>query len=195
MKLLRSAASSTARRRGGEPPGVEAGRPGGEVPPELKEARGWASVADGEAEVAQRAFMRVEPEDLGGGGGALKREALAQRPGGGGVAAQERVEQSEPGPGKELRIAPLPLVRAQAVGWEWTPPSAQAQTSRLSALDLNLSDRDVDVPRLVAVSGANVSSVYRHHDRGRALMSRHEFRRRHDLEVDGDRCVRFRIVA
>jgi hypothetical protein len=47
------------RRRGGEPVGVEAGRAPGELAPELKEPRGWASVADGEAQVAQRAFMRA----------------------------------------------------------------------------------------------------------------------------------------
>ena len=46
-------------------------------------------LADGEAQVAQRAFVGVEAEDLGGGGGALQRQAVAQRPGGGRVAAQD----------------------------------------------------------------------------------------------------------
>ena len=50
-------------------------------------------VANGEAQVAQRACVGVEAQDLGGGRGALKREAGAQRAGAGRVAAQEGVEQ------------------------------------------------------------------------------------------------------
>ena len=74
--------------------------------------RGPERVADGEAQVAQRAFVGVEAQDLGGGRGALKREAGAQRPGGGRVAAQEGVEQSEAGAGGEQRIAlPCPSAR------------------------------------------------------------------------------------
>ena len=66
-------------RRGGEPAGVEAGRPAGEIPPELKEPRGRAGVADGEAQVAQRAFVGVEAKDLGRRRGAHEGEALPER--------------------------------------------------------------------------------------------------------------------
>ena len=41
------------------------------------------------------------------------------------------------------------------------PLGGQRESSRRPALDLNLADRDVYMPRLVAVSGANVSSVDR----------------------------------
>ena len=75
-------------------------------------AAGPSGVADGEAQVAQRAFVGVEAQDLGGGGGALKRQARAQRPGGGRVAAQAGVEQGEAGAGGEQRIAlPCPSAR------------------------------------------------------------------------------------
>ena len=101
------------RRRVGEPAGVEAGRPAGEVAPQPEQLRRRPElVADGEAQVAQRAFVGVEAQDLGGGRGALKRQAGAQRPGGGRVAAQERVEQREAGAGEEQRIAlPCPSAR------------------------------------------------------------------------------------
>ena len=59
------------RRRGGEPVGVEAGRPGGEVAPQPEQLRrGPSGVADGEAQVAERACVGVEAQDLGGGRGA-----------------------------------------------------------------------------------------------------------------------------
>ena len=75
-------------------------------------AAGPSGVADGEAEVAQRGFVGVEAQDFGGGRGALKRQAGAQRPGGGRVAAQTGVEQSEPGAGGKQRIAlPCPSAR------------------------------------------------------------------------------------
>ena len=101
------------RRRGGEPAWVEAGRPGGEVAPQPEQLRrGPELLANGEAQVAQRAFVGVEAQDLGGGGGALKRQAGAQRPGGGRVAAQNSVEQREPGAGEEQGIAlPCPSAR------------------------------------------------------------------------------------
>jgi hypothetical protein len=41
------------------------------------------------------------------------------------------------------------------------------------------------MPRLIAMSGANVSSVDRHHDLGRVLVSRLQFWRRRDLELSG----------
>ena len=44
-------------------------------------AAGLSCFADGEAQVAQRAFVGVEAEDLGCGGGAPKRQAGAERPG------------------------------------------------------------------------------------------------------------------
>jgi hypothetical protein len=65
------------------------------------------------------------------------------------------------------------------------PLRCQRKPSRRSARDLNLADSDVDVPRLIAVSGANVSSVDRHHDLGRALVSRLEFWQRCGLEIGG----------
>ena len=37
----------------------------GEIPPELKEPGGLTGVADGEAQVAQRAFVGVDAQDLG----------------------------------------------------------------------------------------------------------------------------------
>ena len=64
------------------------------------------------------AFVGVEAQDLGGGGGALKRQAGAQRPGGGRVGAQECVEQREAGAGGEQRIAlPCPSARPRP-GWD-----------------------------------------------------------------------------
>ena len=90
----------------GNPAGVEAGRAAGEVAPQPEQLRRRAErVADGEAQVAQRAFVGVEAQDFCASRGALQREAGAQRPGGGRVGAQEGVEQSEPGAGGEQRIA------------------------------------------------------------------------------------------
>jgi hypothetical protein len=71
-------------------------------------------LSNGEAQVAQRAFMRVEAQDLCRGGGALKRQACAQRPGGGRVATQDSVEEGEAGPAKNSGSpSALPLARAQ----------------------------------------------------------------------------------
>ena len=54
------------RRRVEDPPRVEAGRPAGEVAPQRQKARGGPElVADGEAQIAQRAFVGVEAQDLG----------------------------------------------------------------------------------------------------------------------------------
>ena len=80
-------------------------------------AGGPELLADGEAQVAQRAFVGVEAEDLGASPGALKRQAGAQRPGGGRVAAQEGVEQSAspaPAANSGSPSPALPLARAQA---------------------------------------------------------------------------------
>ena len=101
------------RRRVENPAWVEAGRPAGAIAPQRQEVRrGPERVADGEAEVAQRGFVGVEAQDFGGGGGALQREAGAQRPGGGRVGAQIGVEKREPGAGGKQRIAlPCPSAR------------------------------------------------------------------------------------
>ena len=77
------------RRRSGRGRGWAAGRRA-RATAASSFAAGPSGVADGEAQVAQRAFVGVEAQDLGGGGGALQREAGAQRPGGGRVAAQDR---------------------------------------------------------------------------------------------------------
>ena len=113
-----STARSSARRRGGEPAGVEAGRAGGEVAPQLKELRrGWAGVADGEAQIAQRAFVGVEAQDFGRGRGADEGEALAQRAGAkadrGAGSASSR---ARPAPAEKSGspCPALPLARAQA---------------------------------------------------------------------------------
>ena len=92
------------------------GRPARSRHSDKRFAAGPSGVPDGEAQVAQRAFVGVEAQDLGGGGGALKRQAGAQRAGGGRVAAQGSVEKREAGAGGEQRIAlpALPLARAQA---------------------------------------------------------------------------------
>ena len=66
------------------------------------------------------------------------------------------------------------------------PLRRQSKASRRPALNLNLADRDVYVPRLIAVSGANVSSVDRHIDLGRLLVSKLGCRRRRGLEVGRD---------
>ena len=102
------------RRRRGEPAVVETGRPGGEVAPQPEQpCRGTGVFADGEAQVAERDFVGVEAQDLGRGGGALKRQAGAQRSGGGRVGAETGVEQSEAGAGGEQRIPlAVPLARA-----------------------------------------------------------------------------------
>ena len=106
-------------RRVVDPAGVEAGRAAGEIAPQRQELRrGPERVADGEAQVAQRAFVGVEAQDLGGGGGALKRQAGAQRSGGRRVGAQEGVEKRESGAGGEQRIAlPCPSARPRP-GWD-----------------------------------------------------------------------------
>ena len=79
------------RRRVENPGWVEAGRPAGAIAPQRQQVRGGPErVADGEAQVAQRGFVGVDAQDLGGGRGALQRQAGAQRPGGGRVGAQER---------------------------------------------------------------------------------------------------------
>ena len=54
------------RRRVADPAWIEAGRPAGEVAPQGEQpCRGRKVVPDGEAQVAQRVFAGVEPEDLG----------------------------------------------------------------------------------------------------------------------------------
>ena len=101
------------RRHGGETVGSKlGGRPARSRHSRSSFAAGPSVVANGEAQVAQRAFVGVEAQDLGGGGGALEREAGAQRPGGGRVAAQEGVEEREAGAGGEQGIAlPCPSAR------------------------------------------------------------------------------------
>ena len=101
------------RRRVGEPAGVEAGgRPARSRHSDKRFAAGPSGVANGEAQVAQRGFVCVDAQDLGGGGGALKRQAGAQRPGARRVAAQEGVEEREAGAGGEQGIAlPCPSAR------------------------------------------------------------------------------------
>jgi hypothetical protein len=88
------------RCRGGKPAWVEARRVGGEVAPQPEQpCRRTGVFADGEAQVAQRAFVGVEAEDLGSGSGAHQRKAGAERPGWRRVAAQEGIEQSDAGAG------------------------------------------------------------------------------------------------
>ena len=70
----------------------------------------------GEAQIAQRALVRVEAQDLGGCGGALKRKAGAERAGGGRIAAQEGVEEREAGAGEEQGIAVCPAARPRPGG-------------------------------------------------------------------------------
>ena len=67
------------RGRGGEDLArVEAGRAAGEVAPQPEQLRRRPKrVSNGEAQVAQRAFVGVEPQDLGGGRGAHEGEAAA----------------------------------------------------------------------------------------------------------------------
>ena len=75
-------------------------------------AAGLASSPMAKRRSRERAFVGVEAQDLGGGRGALQREAGAQRPGGRRVATQEGVEQREAGAGEEQRIAlPCPSAR------------------------------------------------------------------------------------
>ena len=93
-----------------------------------KEARGGPKlVANGEAQIAQRAFVGVEAQDLGAGRGALKREAGAQRPGARRVAAQESVEKGERGAGEEAGDRPALPFRSPAP----TPGPAPAETGKL----------------------------------------------------------------
>ena len=63
VRVQQSQVERRGRRR--ETAGVEAGRPAGELPPDPKEPRGRAGVADGEAQIAERAFVDVEAQDLG----------------------------------------------------------------------------------------------------------------------------------
>ena len=92
-------------------PGVETGRAAGEVAPQLKQlAPAEARRSPREAQIAQRRCVGVEAQDFGGGRGALKRQARAQRPGGGRVAAQMRVEEREAGAGgRTADRPPLPF--------------------------------------------------------------------------------------
>ena len=79
------------RRRVAIRPGSRlGGRPASSRQSDKRFAAGPSCVADGESEVAQRGFVGVEAQDLGGGRGALQRQAGAQRPGGRRVAAQDR---------------------------------------------------------------------------------------------------------
>ena len=84
-------------------------RPGGRTPrsrhSDRRLRRRRKVVADGEAQVAQRAFIGVEAQDLGAGRGAVHSEARAEGSGAGRVAAQESVEQGEACAGEEERIA------------------------------------------------------------------------------------------
>lgn len=77
-----------------------------------KEPGGQASVADGEAEVAQGGFVGIEAEDLGGSGHALKGQARPEHAGAGRVAAQACVKKGEAGPGGEQGIG-LPCLSAR----------------------------------------------------------------------------------
>ena len=99
------------RRRVADPAWVEAGRPAGAIAPERQKVRcGPERVADGEAQVAQRAFVGVEAQDFGGGRGALQRQAGAERPGGGrvGRAGMRRAAQARRRPRTADR-PPLPF--------------------------------------------------------------------------------------
>ena len=137
----------------GKPAGVETGRPGGELAPQLQAALRLAEtgVADGEAQVAQSRRIGVEAEDLGGGRGALKRQAGAERAGGGRVAAQMRVEEREAG--RRRRTAdrsPLPF-RSPAPRPE-PPPAAEKLAFRGSFGAVR------SLPRALAASGAATAS-------------------------------------
>jgi hypothetical protein len=63
---------------------------------------------------------------------------------------------------------------------------AQRKASRLSARDLTLADREVYVARLIAVGGANMSTVDRDHDLSQLLMSGLEFWRCRGFEPGSD---------
>jgi hypothetical protein len=52
--------------------------------------------------------------------------------------------------------------------------------------DFNFANSDVDMSRLTAMSGSNVSSVDYHHDLGRAIGGRLEFGRYRGFDICGD---------
>jgi hypothetical protein len=108
---------------------------------------------------------------------------------------ERRFAVAEGGDGSARPPALLPQNFAQCRQRRGRPLRRQRKASRRSAHDLNLAYSDVDVPRLIAMSGANVSSIDRHHDLGRAILSL-EFWRRRGLDVGGDtvRSVAHRCV-
>ena len=104
----RSSAVVASRIRSGSRPG---GRPARSRQSLSKIRRRAERVADGEAEIAQRAFVGVDAQDLGCGRGALQRQA-GRRPRRQADRGAEGVEQGEPGAGGEQGIAlPCPSAR------------------------------------------------------------------------------------
>ena len=101
------------RRRSGEAAGVERRWLAGQIAPEVQQSRGRHSfLSRCEAKIAERRRVGPQTQHSRACGCRLQREALAQRAGGGRVAAQMRVEQSEPGAGGKQRIAvPCPSAR------------------------------------------------------------------------------------
>ena len=109
-------------------------------------------LADGEAQVAHSRSVCVEPQDPGGGRGALKRQAGAQRPGARRVAADDGVEQSEPGPGGEQGIAlpsPFrsPAPRPEPVRPPETERAVGSRRRRISAPALRAGGAAQERPR------------------------------------------------
>ena len=137
FRLDARAFGSTARSSGAaavasRPGSRLGGRPASSRQSDRRFAAGPDPVADGEAQVAQSGCVGVEAQDLGGGRGALKRQAGAQRPGGGRVAAQEAIEQREAGAGEEQGIAlPCPSARPRP-GRERAPAAERSAVPGLS---------------------------------------------------------------
>ena len=90
VRVPREGRGAPRRRQSGRGRGWAAGRPGRAIAGSSF-AAGRGSAADGEAQIAQRRCVGVEAQDLGGGRGALKRQALTRSaPAAGGSRRRQR---------------------------------------------------------------------------------------------------------
>ena len=112
---VRQARSSRAAASASRPGSRLGGRLARSRHSDRRFAAGPSRVANGEAQVAQRAFVGVEAQDLGGGGGALSARRERSAPAAGGSRRRTASSRARPAPAKN-RGSPspaLPLARAQ----------------------------------------------------------------------------------
>ena len=113
-------------RGGGKPAGVETGWAAGQVAPQLKQLGSRRKLGGRrEAHIAESRGVGVEAQDFGRGRGALKGQALTQRPGGGRVDDADARRETRGWPQRRTRArSPLPF-RAPSPTSE-PPPAAES---------------------------------------------------------------------